>query len=335
MKDLISIIIPVYNVEKYIRKCLESVCNQIYRDIEIILVDDGSTDLSGVICDEYANRDKRIRVIHKSNGGLADARNEGLKIATGEYVGFVDSDDWIEPDMYSTLYELCKKNDLDLIAARFIEEKDGKKSDTQYSGEFCIMSGVEMLENNISEKPRYIVTNSVWDRLYRRTLLEDLAFPVGKCYEDICYSTEIFLRAQRCGYLDRGIYHYVIRNDSIMGKGIKNKEEFNDNIVTDLLPLMKEKTSIVYNQGLLELADICKFQYLQMVLEYIPQLYKKKQYQSQYNMLKEEFDKNRGWLKIYLKKRKCSVQSIVMEIACYSVMVYTCIIKAKQYLKKV
>ena len=110
----ISIIVPVYNVEKYLRKCVDSILNQTFKDFELILVDDGSIDTSGKICDEYNLKDNRIKVIHKENGGLSSARNAGLDIAQGEYIGFVDSDDWIELDMYEELYKICKENDTDV-----------------------------------------------------------------------------------------------------------------------------------------------------------------------------------------------------------------------------
>ena len=110
----ISVIVPVYNVEKYLRKCIESILNQTFREFELILVDDGSTDSSGKICDEYALKDSRIKVIHKENGGASSARNAGLDVAKGEYIGFVDSDDWIEMDMYGELYRLIKENNTDI-----------------------------------------------------------------------------------------------------------------------------------------------------------------------------------------------------------------------------
>ena len=121
MNDLISIIVPVYNVEQYLRKCIESIKNQTYTNIEIIIVDDGSTDNSGAICDELKQTDNRIQVLHKKNGGLSDARNAGLKIAKGEFVGFVDSDDYIKEDMFETLYKLNKEHHSDIAIVSYYE----------------------------------------------------------------------------------------------------------------------------------------------------------------------------------------------------------------------
>lgn len=122
-EDLISIIVPVYKVENYLSKCLDSMICQTYKNIEIILVDDGSPDNSGKICDDYAKKDSRIKVIHKENGGLSDARNAGLKIATGKYIGFVDSDDYISVEMYEKLYNQAKKEDADIACCNYYRVK--------------------------------------------------------------------------------------------------------------------------------------------------------------------------------------------------------------------
>ena len=119
-KPLISVIVPVYNVEQYLPKCIDSILAQTYENLEIILVEDGTKDSSGVICDEYAAKDARIRVIHKENGGLSSARNAGMEIARGEYFGFVDSDDWIEPEMYENLMALAQKYDADVFVKGYI-----------------------------------------------------------------------------------------------------------------------------------------------------------------------------------------------------------------------
>lgn len=314
MNDLISVIIPVYNVEKYLRKCLESVCSQTYTNLEIIVVDDGSTDSSGEICDEYAERDSRIVVIHKSNGGLADARNAGLDIATGQYIGFVDSDDWIECDMYEVLYTFCEKNELDLIAARYIEEREEQENSVAYTGVFKIFSNYEMLRINVCGDKEYLITNSVWDRLYRRRLIEDMRFPVGKCYEDTCYTAEVFLKAERCGYLDSGLYHYRIRNDSIMGKGIKNRDFFNDNLITDLLPLLREKRCLLEDAGLTELVNYSRYLYICTLLDILIKTQGKKQYLEQYRKVKEEFLENKQWFSQYIREKDDIKRGLWMSI---------------------
>lgn len=257
--SLISIIVPVYNVEKYIRRCVDSILEQTYTRLEIILVDDGSTDKSGIICDEYMQKDARIVVIHKSNGGLSSARNAGLDIAGGEYIGFVDSDDYIEPDMFFELYMRCVHENLDLAAARFVENVDGKDALMSLSGDFRIFDGKKMLEINILGNEKYIVTNSVWDRLYTKKLIGKSRFPEGRKYEDICFSTYIFLKAKRCGYLDKVLYHYTVRSDSIMGMGIKNKHEISDDLFDDLIPQLRDQTKILYRHEQNLLAESVRY----------------------------------------------------------------------------
>ena len=193
---MISVIVPVYNVERYIRQCVESILEQTYADLEIILVDDGSTDGSGSICDEYKLKDNRVVVIHKCNGGLSEARNAGLDIARGEYIGFVDSDDYIEPDMYEVLYKNCERYAADLAAARFVKFNTQGEVRKNFTENIEVFSREEMLRLFIVGDRRYEITMSVWDRLYKRELISDLRFPVGKCYEDIVFSTKVIEKSK-------------------------------------------------------------------------------------------------------------------------------------------
>lgn len=132
-EKLISIIVPVYNVEKYLKECIDSVISQTYKNLEIILVDDGSTDKSGEICDEYSKKDSRIKVIHKENGGLSDARNVALDIAKGEYIGFVDSDDYVEKDMFETLYKLAEEHNTEISSISFYKTLENEIIDVRNS----------------------------------------------------------------------------------------------------------------------------------------------------------------------------------------------------------
>lgn len=334
MQGLISVIIPVYNVEKYLVRCIDSVISQTYGKLEIILVDDGSTDQSGKMCDEYALRDDRIKVIHKQNGGLADARNAGLKIATGDYIGFVDSDDWIEPDMYERLYALCCENNLDLIAARFCEYIDDKDKDTLFTNDFWVTDGIGLLKINIFGDEKYVVTNSVWDRLYKREILKDIWFPAGRKYEDICFSAEVFLRAERCGYLDAKLYHYTIRNDSIMGQGVKARGTFNDDILADLLPLMKEKADMLYRAGYKVLGDRCTYNYLRECLQCIEKVAWKKDYRTQSKWLLSEYKSNRSWMKDYCCAEKENAGHYEIAIANVSIYLYVLLVRVKRGLRR-
>ncbi len=334
MEKKISVIIPVYNVENYIRKCVDSVLGQTYQNLEIILVDDGATDLSGKICDEYAKKDNRVIVIHKENGGLSDARNAGLEIATGDYIGFVDSDDWIEPDMYERLYKLCRDNELDIVAARFCETVMGVDKETAFTGEFLELDGIELLGLNIFGDAPYVVTNSVWDRLYRRELLDGISFPVGRKYEDICFTTQVFLRAKRCGYLDAKVYHYTIRDDSIMGKGVKAMDCFSDDIMEDLLPQMKERAEYLLREGHPELGERSRYNYLRECLNCIVTIYGKEEYRRQQNLLVEEYKSHKRWMRKYCSKNSRKTGGIRMQIANYSIPIYVWMVKLKRQLSK-
>lgn len=262
---LISIVIPVYNVENYLKQCLDSVISQTYRKIEIILADDGSTDRSGKICDEYAKSDSRIKVIHKTNGGLSDARNAGLKIASGEYIGFVDSDDFIEKDMYEILLGLMQKYGVSLSCARFDQFGENTRFDPPLaSGEIVKIKGEELLKNIISENLNRYATLSVWDRLYKREIIEKLKFPVGKCYEDVVFSTIAILNCPYCVYINKPLYHYRIRKGSITERGIYYG--FDDKLISDRLPLQKEQILYLENKGFFQLSNLAKSHYYQEML---------------------------------------------------------------------
>ncbi len=202
MSDLISVIIPIYNVEQYLRQCLDSVINQTYKNLEIILVDDGSTDNSGKICDEYALKDARIKVIHKENGGVSSARNAGLDIAKGDYIGFVDSDDYIEKDMYEYLYSLNKNNNTLLSVCNFYIKKNKKIIEAKPITNKTVLSANEMLE--CSFKQLFSV-----NKLIARNLFYDLRFPKDIRYgEDMTVCMELFIRAKKISYGKQCKYFY-------------------------------------------------------------------------------------------------------------------------------
>lgn len=333
MNDKISVIIPVYNVAPYLEKCLDSVCGQTYPNLEIIVVDDGSTDLSGKICDEYALRDPRIVVIHKENGGLADARNVGLSVAGGAYIGFVDSDDWIEKDMYERLYRLCEENNLDLVTARFREERmDCTAAANHFTDEFVLLDRRSLLQSCVAGNQKILITNSVWDRLYKKSILEGLSFPKGKCYEDVCFTINAFLRVQKAGHLDSMVYHYRIREDSIMGKGVKNKILFSDNIISDLLPLMKERAEILQEAGFGELSEESFRQYLMEILHSLTKIYHVRQYAPQYGLLKKEFRAHKKWIKRHVKNDMDKRRKLILKVSNASIETYILAARAKQTL---
>lgn len=208
----ISVVVPVYKVEPYLRKCLDSIVNQTYRDLEIILIDDGSPDSCGRICDEYAERDARIRVVHQENSGLSAARNAGLKLVSGSYIGFVDSDDWIEPDMYSYLLGNALEYQADIAVCGRTEQHMDR---TVFRG----FPGLEVLERESALE--YLLKNDslqnyVWDKLYRRELFAGIEFPAGKTFEDVAVMHRLFMKAEKVICLPEAKYHYLLRANSIL-----------------------------------------------------------------------------------------------------------------------
>lgn len=216
MQDLVSIIIPVYKVEKYLEQCINSIIAQTYKKIEIILVDDGSPDHSGKICDEYARKDERIKVIHKKNGGLSDARNKGINQATGKYIAFIDSDDYVEPNYLEKLYDAITKFDTKIAQCNIqkISENNNKLEAIGDETE-KIKDGKTMIEELYDNKWENTV---VWNKLYLRQLFEDIRYPIGKIHEDEFTTYKILYEIEKIVIIPEYLYCYRQREESIMGK---------------------------------------------------------------------------------------------------------------------
>lgn len=212
--ELISVIVPIYNVEKYLRRCIDSIINQTYKNLEIILVDDESPDNSGKICDEYAAIDSRIVVIHQKNKGLSGARNSGIDIAKGEYIAFVDSDDYIDEKMYETLMHDLKHNNAKMsICGRYYEFEDGRRLQ-RYKIEDKIK--VYNSKDAIVEMNNYSSFDmSAWDKLYHRSLWEDIRYPEGKLSEDFFVIFKLLDKAETVVFNPTPLYFYIQRQNSI------------------------------------------------------------------------------------------------------------------------
>lgn len=265
---LISIIVPVYNVERYLDRCMESILRQTYRRLEIILVDDGSTDSSGAKCDDYADMDSRVRVVHKCNGGLSDARNAGLELVTGDYIGYVDSDDWIEPDMYARMYQACIEHDAQLAVCRYFCEYSTKGSSdvdvlAEESGRVESLSREALLKIYISGDDKYVIYNSVWSKLFRRDLVRGMEFPKGRNSEDIMYTTRAFCRAERAVYLDQCFYHYVLDREGSIMNAARGERMFRDE-----LPFWREHIACIREMVSPQMADLAAYYFQRRLLFY-------------------------------------------------------------------
>lgn len=214
--DLISIIVPVYGVEEYLDRCIKSLVNQKNVNIEIILVDDGAIDRSPQICDAWAKRDDRIKVIHKQNGGLSDARNTGIKIANGRYIAFVDSDDWIEQNLYRTLLDAINKTKSDIACCKIarVQANASNFRTEKLSGNYEIYSTNEAMYELIMDRK---IQQVVWNKLYKREALENIWFEVGKYNEDEFWSYQVIGQARQVVVVDYVGYYYLQRSSSIMG----------------------------------------------------------------------------------------------------------------------
>lgn len=215
--SLISVIIPIYNVEKYLDKCVDSIINQTYKNLEIILVDDGSPDNCPKMCDDYAKKDSRIKVVHKENGGLSDARNAGMEVATGEYVSFIDSDDYISLDFYETLLETIVDNDSDIVECGVVKFYEDNSFD-EYSDDLKVTNydTLDGLEGLINENP---FKQHVWNKLYKSSVALDIPYAVGKLNEDEFWTYQVFGKAKKVTRINQTMYYYFQRNGSIMGNG--------------------------------------------------------------------------------------------------------------------
>ncbi len=263
---LISVIVAAYNIEAYVERGIRSICAQTYRNLEIIVVDDGSVDETGHICDKMAAEDKRIRVIHKPNGGLADARNVGMAQSTGAYIGFVDGDDWIDPDMYERMLGALLEQQADAAVCRYRQVYRDHTEDGSVD-RAVLFEGQEALQCYVEEREEYAIQNAAWNKLYRREILDGLSFPGGKWYEDILFTTSALARAKRCIYLDTAYYNYIIdREGSIMNAQI-NLRTF-----TDLIPAYYEKTKFLQELGREDLARVHDYFFYKRLLLFYAQL---------------------------------------------------------------
>ena len=241
MQDLITIIVPIYMVESYLNRCIQSLVNQTYQKLEIILVDDGSKDNCPAICDEWAKKDSRIRVIHRENGGLSAARNSGIDVAKGEYLAFVDSDDFVSEEFIETLYQACKQTKSQIAQCRY-EYVDGDKmtkDKEEVTEPMEVYSGKEMIYGMSWRDGAYNVV--AWNKLYHKSVFEGVRYPEGRIHEDEATTHKLFYRAEKVAFVYRFLYGYYTGGTSITRDKFSKKRLDWEWAVRNRLLFLKER----------------------------------------------------------------------------------------------
>ena len=289
--DLVSVIVPIYNIEKYIAPCVETIINQSYKNLEIFLVDDGSKDNSPKICDEYAKKDKRIKVIHKKNGGLSDARNAAIDKAKGEYIFLLDGDDTVHEGIIEALYRSIKKHKADIATSSFLQFRDGtspRAIDMSQENVKCL-DAEGALENMLYQED---CTNTAWGKLYKKELFDGIRYPKGEIYEDLATTYKLFAKAKRIVIDSRKMYNYRQRYGSIVNNSFNLKH-------LKSLDFAKEQTAFIEEN----FPAIKNAAYNREFMDYFYILYEmpKKEYRSEYQELVKGIKKYR---KIVIKDQK-------------------------------
>lgn len=309
MNPLISVIVPVYNVEKYLARCVDSIVNQTYKNLEIILVDDGSPDLCPQMCDDYAEKDSRIKVVHKKNGGLSDARNAGMAVATGKYISFIDSDDYVSDDFFECLLDVMNKENSDIAECSVVKLYEDNRFD-EFSDDLSVKTydTQDAMSALIAENPFY---QHVWNKLYKTELVKDIPYAVGKLNEDEFWTYQVFGRANKVARLNKTMYYYFQRSSSIMGVGYNirrldalegkaNRQKYIENNFPELS-----------TQAKIDLYGSCMFAY-QSVLKFMSGADKKKalelirKYRKMYNLSFDEIKLADKSARKYFYLAKCN-----------------------------
>ncbi|MBR5126510.1 MAG: glycosyltransferase [Oscillospiraceae bacterium] len=241
----LSIIVPVYKVEPYLRRCVDSILSQTFTDLELILVDDGSPDGCPAICDEYAEKDCRVKVIHKENGGLSDARNAGLDTAQGEYIGFIDSDDFIHPRMYEILYRMCVEEKADIAQCEYTEFENKLPKPCLFGNDEVLTKVYEASQyvDNYFSGYWWIIGPTVCNKLFSKRIFGVVRFPVGKLFEDSNVHLDILRMTDRIAVTDSKLYYYYQRAGSIMHSGYSVQRAYDMNEICEKLLCYFEDTN--------------------------------------------------------------------------------------------
>ena len=270
-EEKISIIVAIYNIEKYLENCIKSILQQTYKNLEILLIDDGSTDSSKEICDKYAQIDNRIKVIHKENGGLADARNLGMSLAKGKYISFIDGDDYIYPTFYTNLYDLIEQYEADISECNFLRvneddieniEKIINKENQKIIIKEKMINGEEAIDELFGTRLQpYVKKVVVWNKLYNANVLRNIKFPFGKLHEDEYTTYKILSNSKKIVTTNKILHGYVQTKNSIMRREIKQKR------IEDNLDAYEQASNFFEEKNDIKIEMKCKRRYLENCIE--------------------------------------------------------------------
>lgn len=247
----LSVVLPVYNVESYLRKCIDSILNQTYKDFELIIVDDGSTDQSSEICDTYLTN-PFVTVIHRQNGGLSTARNTGIEAAKGEYITFCDSDDWIEPEMYSQMVRNIKETNSDIVVCGHRVVSESGKVLEEVTTEDMVLDGKTATKYILEDK---LIQSFAWNKIYKKTLFNDIRYPENRIYEDTACTYLLFYESHQVSLLHNVYYNYLRRANSICLS--VNKDVYRKRIVDNFRAFYERYQFSVAHEDLIDIVPIC------------------------------------------------------------------------------
>lgn len=321
MLPLISIIVPIYNTANYLNRCVQSICNQTYRNLEILLIDDGSTDSSYELCENWGRIDSRIKIIHKTNGGFSDARNTGLKMATGDYIGFVDSDDWIHTQMFELMYNalVIIKADMAICMPYYMKENEDKIDYTIYQPDIRNYT----IDKTLKSIWNLEIQSCVWSFLCKKNLFKNLRFPLNRAYEDMWITPQLLLKCNPDSFIaivNEKLYNYIYYKNRTWHKNFyKNSVDlFNNacqltNIINDYKPYLNND----FNYYKIIILTDCYYKYLRS--NTINKSYEKLIINEFNNISKNLkvtlFIKNRYFIKIFLMYSK--LMKIAIKIICF------------------
>lgn len=289
---LISVIIPVYNVKPYLEHCMDTVLRQTYQNLEIILVNDGSTDGSRELCDHYQEIDKRVKVIHKSNGGVSSARNAALDVVKGDYICFVDSDDYVSTELMEKLLSSAYDNGCEIAICGHYTEHNGKISvEEPVVDNVLLLDSDEALDKLIEDKT---INNYFWDKIYKKDLFTGIRFPIGRAYEDVAIQHLLFAKAKKICRIQDCLYYYQKRQGSISDHFTDDKKWYRNCL--DMLSAKLERYQFLINQNKSDLAQKC-------MANLIPTIYEAIKLGHLYSE-KKQYDQNM----IFLKKNKKEIK---------------------------